>query len=622
MDSQGAPAINPATGLFDQAARSFWSSSADGDDVSAGGAAENLPDPSVRKLYTNNTADTNLAATANALDPTNVNNFSLSDFGLTGADGEPTMEQLIRWARGEDVTDWDFDPSTTIRRSMGDPLHSQPAAVVYGGTQDNPDMTIYTATNDGYVHAINSATGQELWAFVPKELLPRLPSLFFNPDTADKAYGVDGDIVPVIADRDNDGIIEQADGDFVYLIFGMRRGGTAYYMLDVTNRSRPQLKWRVSAPGIGQTWSRPSIARIDIDHNNLNADEAVVVIGGGYDTVHDTIAAPATPDTQGAGIFFLDLQTGEILWRAGTDASADLQVTTTGREMDRAIATQVQVIDINGDRYADRMYASDMGGQILRFDISNGNPPSTLVAGGVFAQLGADGNGAVGDAGTRRFYAAPDVSLFTDNIQNRRFVAISIGSGYRSHPLDNTNVDRFYSIRDKMAFGQLSQAEYDAFTPYKETDLVEISGQKGVAIPDTKAGWMFTLPADQKVLSNSVTFNNEIFFVAFSPDAAGAAACSAGTGSNFLYRVSVVNGDPIGNLAAIAAGDEDAARVTALRQGGIAPSPNFIFPSPDDPNCTGAACSPPPIGCVGVECFNPGFVNVPVRTLWTQDGVE
>ena len=66
----------------------------------------------------------------------------------------------------------------------------------------------------------------------------------------------------------------------------------------------------------------------------------------------------------------------------------------------------------------------------------------------------------------------------------------------------------------------------------------------------------------------------------------------------------------------------DAARVTELEQGGIAPKPSFLFPSPTDPNCTGEECSPPPIGCVGVECFDPGFANNPVRTLWTQDGIE
>ena len=129
------------------------------------------------------------------------------------------------------------------------------------------------------------------------------------------------------------------------------------------------------------------------------------------------------------------------------------------------------------------------------------------------------------------------------------------------------------------------------------------------------------MPPEQKIFATSVTFNNEIFFVGFAADTSGAASCSAGIGRNFLYRVSVVNGDPIIDLSTIVAGDEDKAHVTTLAQGGIAPSPAFLFPSPE-PNCVGDACSPPPISCIGVECFDPGFDNFPVRTLWTQDGIE
>ena len=93
-------------------------------------------------------------------------------------------------------------------------------------------------------------------------------------------------------------------------------------------------------------------------------------------------------------------------------------------------------------------------------------------------------------------------------------------------------------------------------------------------------------------------------------------------GTNYLYRVSITNGDPImDDLGNIPTGDEDDARRTQLAQGGIAPTPQFLFPTPDA-NCTGADCNPPPLGCIGVECFDPGFVNNPVRTLWTQDGIE
>jgi type IV pilus assembly protein PilY1 len=622
VDANSVPAVDPDSGLFVDSAQSFWSSIADGNDVTAGGAVENMPDPSARNLFTNQTADPDLTAPANALSPSNISAFAPSDFGLTGATNEPTIEQLIRWARGEDVTDVDLDPTTTVRKFMGDPLHSQPAAIVYGGTSDNPDVIVFTATNDGYMHAVNGATGQELWAFIPKEHLPNLQGLYVNPEAPFKNYGIDGDIVPVVADRDNDGIIDAGDGDFVYIMFGMRRGGNAYYLLDVTNRNRPVVKWRVSLPEFGQTWSRPTVARVDIDDAGQNNDKAVVILGGGYDTVHDTISHPASADAQGNGIFFLDLETGNVLWRAGPDVDANLQLS----DMTRAMPSQIRVVDMNGDTFADRMYASDMGGQIWRFDIFGGNAPDgtgseALVAGGVVARLGAEGLASPTDADTRRFYTSPDVSIFNDSVQNRRFIAISIGSGYRAHPLDNTTQDRFYSIRDSKVFTQMSQIEYDALTPIGDADLVEVSGQVGTLITQNDNGWRFTLPDNQKILSTSVTFDNEVFFVAFSPDSTGAAQCSAGIGRNFLYRVDVRNGDPVIFQQAIVPGEEDLARVTDLAQGGIAPSPAFLFPSPD-PGCTGEDCTLPPLGCVGVECFDPGFDNLPVRTLWTQDGVE
>ncbi len=621
VDSNGLSAVNPATGFFNDGAQSFWSATVDGNSVTEGGAASNLPDPTVRNLYTNFTSDPNLSAGPNHLSLANEAAFSFADLGLTGSPTEPSKNEVIRWARGEDITDEDNDPTTNVRFTMGDPLHSQPAAVVYGGTLASPEVVVFTATNDGYVHATDGATGQELWAFIPIEHLPNLTKLFFNPDSTSKNYGVDGDIIPVVADRNKNGIVEPADGDFVLIIFGMRRGGDSYYALDVTDRNAPVVKWRISSPEFGQSWSAPTIARVDMNEPSLNADKAVVVIGGGYDTVHDTMAHPISADVDGAGIYFLDLMTGDVLWRAGTDAGADLTLST----LTRSLPNQVRMIDLNGDGFSDRMYTSDLGGQLLRFDIfsgkaPNGIGPDALVTGGVIAQLGAEGLVTPTNVDTRRFYNTPDVSLFNDNIQNRRFVAISIGSGYRAHPLDNTNADRFYSIRDKNVLNPLTQAQYDSFSVITESDLVEISGTVGATIGPGNAGWMLTLPSDQKVLSTSVTFNNEVFFVAFSPDAAAAASCSAGRGSNFLYRVSVTNGDPLGDLSAVVPGTEDQLRVTDLAQGGIAPSPRFLFPSPD-PSCT-IDCTPEPIYCVGAECGGSNFGNNPVRTLWTQDGID
>lgn len=620
VDASGLGAVNPATGFFFDTATSIWTAGGpDGNDVEAGGAANELPAPASRNLYTNNGSSAALTAGSNALHPTNVAAYSLADFGLSGATGEPTIEEMIRWMRGEDVRDEDFDPNTSVRNVMGDPLHSQPAAIVYGGSPENPDVVVFTGTNDGYLHAVDGDTGQELWSFVPKELLTDMNRLFFDPKSNFKHYGIDGSIVPVINDENNNGEIEPGDGDFVYILFGLRRGGNSYYALDVTAKNSPELLWSVSFPELGQSWSTPVVARMNIDDPQLNDERGVVVIGGGYDPVHDTRAHPASPDAQGAGIHILDLETGTRLWRVGRDAGADLQLSS----MTRSIPTQVRVLDINGDGEADRMYAADMGGQLWRFDITNGEDPADLVAGGVIAQLGAEGLGSPTDADTRRFYNSPDVSIFNDPFQGRRFIALSIGSGYRAHPLDNNISDRFYSVRDPAVFNRLAQADYDTYDVVTDGDLVEVSGNVRVVVDPSERGWKFTMPPNQKVITNSVTFDDRIFFVGFSPEANLADACQPSNGRNFLYEVSVVNGDPIvNNLDALLPEDADAERSTELAQGGIAPAPAFLFPSPADPDCTGAACSPPPVACIGVECFDPGFVNNPVRTLWTQDGVE
>jgi type IV pilus assembly protein PilY1 len=619
VDADGASAVDSTTGFFNESARSFWTDDDinDGTNVELGGAANQLPTPATRKLFTNN-GDTELTALSNAISPANSAAYTIADFGLNGAVDEPTVEEMIDWLRGADIFDEDNSPDTTQRNSMGDPLHSQPATMFYGGEPGTEDIVVYMATNDGYLHAIDAKTGEELWSFIPNELLPRSAALLFNPSARYKSYGIDGDVVPVFLDRDDNGVID--GDDFAYIVFGMRRGGSSFYALDVTNKNAPKLMWNISRPGMGQSWSRPTITRVNVDDDSLDDDNAVVIIGAGYDPVHDTPTFPGTADNSGAGVIMLNLKTGAELWRAGRDMDADLILD----DMTRAFPSQIRVIDLDGDRYADRMYAADVGGQLWRFDIFPGNAAGSLVEGGVIAQLGAEGIDSPSATETRRVYNSPDVALFLDTERNRRFLSVNVGTGYRAHPLDTSATDAFYSIRDPAVFNRLTADEYDNYDIATDTDFAEVSGSTQVVLTADDRGWKFTLPASQMVLSNSSIFDDEVFFVAFSPDTVAADDCTVTVGKNFLYRMSIINGDPIVlDISTVADEDADAERVTELKQGGIAPSPQFLFPSPDDPNeCEGAECSPPPIGCVGAECFDPGFRPRPVRTLWTQDGIE
>lgn len=625
-DANGADAVetdpaSPEAGFFKSSSQSFWTVGGnDGFDVEKGGAANVLPLPANRRVFTNYGISDDLAGTGSNAISTGNTALTLADFGLTGSPDEPTLAEIIDWTLGADTFDEDEDTGTTERNSMGDPLHSQPAAVVYGGDPADPDVVVFTATNDGYFHAIDGRTGVEKWAFIPKQLLQDLPDLALNDVATYKHYGIDGDIVPVVYDQNEDGIINGSD--FVHVIFGMRRGGNYYYSLDVTDPDNPELNWVRTYPEFGQSWSRPVVARVDINTTRFSPANAtlksVVIVGEGYDTVHDTPAWPSNPDNTGAGISMLDLFTGDRIWRAGR-TNADLTLPT----MTRSMPTAVRAIDFSGDGFIDRMYSVDVGGQVFRFDITRAQGPSTAVTGGVIARFGAEGVATAGDLNAARVYNAPDVSIFTDPVLNRRFIAIGVGSGYRAHPLNTNATDAYYSLRDPDLFAKLDQPSYNGYNIATANDMAEVNGQVRTVIGPLQRGWKFTLPPNMMVLSASATFDNSVFFLGYSPDASSTVSCNASPGSNILFRVDVANGDPVANnLDTMLAADSNAARTTALEQGGIAPTPAFLFPGNDSSCPPGETCTPPPLGCIGVECFDPGFQNNPVRTLWTQDGIE
>ena len=179
------------------------------------------------------------------------------------------------------------------------------------------------------------------------------------------------------------------------------------------------------------------------------------------------------------------------------------------------------------------------------------------------------------------------------------------------------------SVRDADVFNQLSQTAYNGYDVATVDDLVDATTTSGpVTIGPEKRGWKFALPGSQAVLADSVTFNDSVLFVGFSPDENTNNPCQPSTGRNVLYQVNVVDGDFAVNNLDSPVDDDSTENAVEIAQGGIAPSPAVLFPGSTVADCEGAACSAPPIFCVGAECFQSGFPNNPVRTLWTQDGIE
>ena len=604
VDANNAAAVDANTGFFAGSSRSFWTlndDAPDGDNVEVGGAAGLLS--TTRNIYSYLGAaapnNVDLSATANKLHEDNAD-LTKTLLNIT-AETDAYRTDLVKWARGVDVLDDNSDGLTTdARRMMGDILHSKPVLMTYGGTDANPDITVFTGTNEGFIQAINATTGAEVFSFIPKELLSNLDILFDNSATVKHPYGMDGAISLWHKDVNaNDVLLDSSNvvetGEHVYLYAGMRRGGNHYYALDVTNRSAPKLLWQIDGgtgnfAELGQTWSRPIVTKIKLYNGSILEDRNVLIFGGGYDTNQDTAGAPLD-DTIGRAIYMVDATTGQRLWWASSDATANLVLSG----MTNSIPADVKVIDINVDGYADRLYVGDMGGRVWRIDFNNtSNTGATnLATGGLLATLG--GTDA---ANNRRFYYSPDIAL----VQTAAGYAltVSIGSGYRAHPLNAVTQDRFYMIRDTNVYAPPADTNLDGkpdYPDYTETNLfdstdntlAEATGSTLTAAQslfDNAHGWYIRLSkADgtyegEKVLASSVTVQGLLIFTSFTPVvSAQATACAPSQGTAKTYIVSLTNGSPVYNLQADSASNSRKDRYVTLVRGGIPPEPTVLFPS-------------------------------------------
>jgi type IV pilus assembly protein PilY1 len=579
-DRSESPAVDVATGFFGTGIFDFWNTSdtPDGPDVQLGGFANKLPVTIGRSIYSNNNAGNLVSFASIASKATfNMEAATDSDFNST-----------LAWAQGTDILDEDRDLDfTDSRHAIGDPLHSEPVVITYGGSDTNPDSTLYFGTNEGVLHAIDTATGEEEFAFIPQELHSIQNEYFENTRTADdKPYGMDGPITSWFKDVNKDNLLYDTSdalnpGEHVYLYAGMRRGGNSYYALDVTNRSAPSLLFSITGgitPGfdkLGQSWSKMTIAKVMFN----DVSRFVLLFTGGYDTNQDTNTS-REDDTVGNAIYMVDATTGELLWSASrTGSDTDIS------EMKNSIPASISAVDITGDGHVNYFFAADTGGRIFRFDI---NPVNTgagdFARGGVIAQVGDTSS-----AGNLRFYNKPNISLVKDK-ELGDYLTIAIGSGYRAHPLDKTAADRFYVIRDFNPYNKpasyykkteanssktwLAENERpDRGLIYNATSAMALSSPDNLAtglrsIITIGGGWYVEMAAGEKVLGEAITFKGAVIFSSFTPSGGGG-GCGADLGVSRLYALSQQFGTPALDL------DDGASQ--RLVHSGIAPRPVIIY---------------------------------------------
>jgi len=635
-------AVDSESGYFAENATSDWSTVVDGKEVALGGAAEQHKffqpsgsGSSLRQLYTylgdvNSIprSGINLRREGDLIHEMNPNILS-SHVGASSPAAVvdsvvANRTNLLRWMRGVDVKneDNDLDESgepfiNEMRLHMGDPMHSRPVLLNYSATSGETHTTVFLGTNEGVLHAIDNKDGRELFAYMPAPLMRNIAVNFENSSASPHLYGLDGPMTTWTEDANQNVMIDAGESAMLYV--GMRRGGSNYYAFDVSQRENPRLMWIIrggasGTPGfenLGQSWSRMAPSKLRINGSVHN----VLIFGGGYDTSNDidyTLGQQAnTPDSIGNSIYIVDAETGQLLYSLGgrdTDASQKFSAMT------HSIPSDVRVLDIDGNGFADSLFVGDMGGQVWRFDFNlyhefgDGN----LLQGGVLAELARPQNTL---SENRRFFYEPDVALMREN--GERYLSISIGSGWRSHPLNTKVRDRFYLLRSpdvyRMPEGYGKKTDSGFWVPLQESDLNDVSSDVNNGV--RQHGWMlkFNRPGE-KVLGDAITAEGQVVFTTYLPETT-LSECSTAIGSGAVYALRVADGRPSLDLNDNGSKDIDD-RSIILSHAGVPPEASALI-------VEGANGKIKPTILVGPEQPLRGLFNsnLTKRTFWLDAGM-
>jgi len=217
---------------------------------------------------------------------------------------------------------------------------------------DNEDRqgVLYIAANDGMLHAFNGDSGAEMWAYVPRMLLPDLYKLAEDNYASMHRYYLDGS--PEVMD-----VYDGSDWRTI-LVGGLNSGGRGYYAVDITNPSNPVALWEFCSNAVlcsnndadlGMSYGNPVITKRASD------GAWVVLVTSGYNNV--------SPGDGKGYLYVLDALTGDVLEKVGTGEGSTTAPSGLGK-----IAGWADSFGI--DNTTKYVYGGDLAGNVYRFDLT------------------------------------------------------------------------------------------------------------------------------------------------------------------------------------------------------------------------------------------------------------
>lgn len=459
-------------------------------------------------------------------------------------------------------------PSTTI--------DSTTDYVTFYTANKNRKKAVYVGANDGMLHAFNAADGEELFAYIPSWLGPKLPALT-NPtyNSGNHQSFMDGS--PAVSEALLD------SGWKTVLVSGTGGGGQGVVALDVTDPdtfNAGKVLWEFTDKDdadMGNVLGKPQILKFRTSaHGTPAVYKWFAVIPSG---VNNYVNDGHMSTTGRPALFLLDLsKAGTTAWALGTNyykISLRYSGDTSSTPTSTAPTGLVNFKATGGanDEVA-LIYAGDLQGNLWKMDFSllgfdNWKTSSTTPAlTTALDQLSAftssskaiplfiakDGDGTNSSATTQPITMSPTLVRGPGG-----GVVVVFGTGKYMESSDNvvnssTQVQSVYALLDN---GKDTGKDATSVIPSKGRLIASsISSTGDVAPPafawgrpltdgDTtqRAGWYVNYTsAGERQISNFETFGNSVIFGSVIPPDAATNACGSGTGYQYAINIATGNG--------------------------------------------------------------------------------
>lgn len=424
---------------------------------------------------------------------------------------------------------------------------------------------VFAGANDGMLHAFNAADGNELFAYIPSWLGPKLATLS-HPNYNYAYHQSYVDASPSVGEA------KVGSNWKTVLVGGTGAGGQGVYALDVTNPaafSANSVMWEFTDKDdadLGNVIGKPQILKLNVSEpGTVPQYKWFAVVASG---VNNYVDDGSFSNTGNPAIFLLDLsKPTAAAWSLGTNyykvsVPADSSLTASK-------ATGIVTFTAEGGPAGEvaRIYFGDLHGRLWKLDFTKVGTANWNMNRLSAFSTSYDASGAatgsplplyIARDKTPAMAAQPITAAPTLLVGPDKGTIVTFGTGKYLEDADNyvaasTQPQTVYAIFDNgrsVSDGGTSGSVIAGRGRLAPGSVVGLDGLSipsfkwGRAMTDTdpvRSGWYFDLPSSgEKQVSDIRVVGSEIIFASILPPAVSASSC--GGGSGFMYAVNLASG--------------------------------------------------------------------------------